>query len=226
MRKFLVVLDDSNECLNAVRYAAMRAASTGGAVQALGVIPADDIQHGFGVAEVMRTEARERIEAQFEVYAKWMRDRPRIEPELVVREGDPATELLAQIGADTVISFDRDGSGTAFAAATLVTLRNLDASTLTAENLDGFPTDGSTPEGAYIAGTAGFDRIEGTGGADTAAAAAAAPDTLTVLLLLLLLLLVGTLLLDPLSGPRVLTLTTVGLARMPVCGAWMVTFLA
>ncbi|ARJ68937.1 universal stress protein [Paracoccus contaminans] len=100
MRKFLVVLDDSNECLNAVRYAAMRAASTGGAVQALGVIPADDIQHGFGVAEVMRAEARERIEAQFEVYAKWMRDRPRIEPELVVREGDPATELLAQIGAD------------------------------------------------------------------------------------------------------------------------------
>ena len=89
MRKFLVVLDDSKECLNAIRYAALRAASTAGGVQVLSVIPAAEIQHGFGVAEVMRAEARDRIEAQFEVYAKWMRDRPGIEPELVVREGDP-----------------------------------------------------------------------------------------------------------------------------------------
>jgi hypothetical protein len=28
MRKFLVVLDDSRECLNAMRFAAMRAANT------------------------------------------------------------------------------------------------------------------------------------------------------------------------------------------------------
>ena len=97
MRKFLVVLDDSKECLNAIRYAALRAANTGGAVQVLAVIPASEIQHGFGVAEVMRAEARERIEQQFEVFAKWMRDRPGVEPELVVREGDPGAELLAQI---------------------------------------------------------------------------------------------------------------------------------
>ena len=112
MRKFLVVLDDSNECLNAVRYAAMRAASTGGVVQALAVIPADDIQHGFGVAAVMRAEARDRIEAQFEVYAKWMRDRPRIEPELVVREGDPVTEILGQVRDDPEIGVLVLGAGT------------------------------------------------------------------------------------------------------------------
>ena len=69
MRKFLVVLDDSKECLNAIRYAALRAANTGGAVQVLAVIPASEIQHGFGVADVMRAEARERIEQQFEVFA-------------------------------------------------------------------------------------------------------------------------------------------------------------
>ena len=40
MRKFLVVLDDSKECLNAIRYAALRAAATGGSVQVLAVIPA------------------------------------------------------------------------------------------------------------------------------------------------------------------------------------------
>lgn len=103
MRKFLVVLDDSRECLNAIRYAALRAASTGGGVQVLAVIPANTIQHGMGVADVMRAEAYERIEAHFEVFAKWMRDRPGVEPELVVREGEPGSELLAQIGDDPEI---------------------------------------------------------------------------------------------------------------------------
>ena len=103
MRKFLVLLDDSRECLNAMRFAAMRAANTGGAVVVLAVIPAEEIQHGLGVAEVMRAEAWERIEAHFEVFAKWMRDRPKVEPELVIREGDPAEELLAQIGEDPLI---------------------------------------------------------------------------------------------------------------------------
>ncbi|MGZ3215647.1 universal stress protein [Paracoccus sp. T5] len=100
MRKFLVLLDDSKECLNAMRFAAMRAARTQGGVVILSVIPANEIQHGFGVAEVMRAEARERIEAHFEVFAKWMRSRPGIEPDLVIREGDPAEELLAQIADD------------------------------------------------------------------------------------------------------------------------------
>lgn len=101
MRKFLVLLDDSRECLNAMRFAAMRAAkSQGAAVVILSVIPAEEIQHGFGVADVMRAEARERIEAHFEVFAKWMRSRPGVEPELVIREGDTAEELLAQITED------------------------------------------------------------------------------------------------------------------------------
>ena len=103
MRKFLVVLDDSRECLNAMRFAAMRAAHTGGAVVILSVIPAADIQHGFGVADVMRAEAHERIEAHFEVFAKWMRSRPKVEPELVIREGDPADELIAQLADDPEI---------------------------------------------------------------------------------------------------------------------------
>ena len=43
MRKFLVVLDDSKECLNAMRFAAMRAEHTGGEVEILSVIPPDDL---------------------------------------------------------------------------------------------------------------------------------------------------------------------------------------
>ena len=75
MRKFLVVLDDSKECLNAMRFAAMRAAKTGGGVEVLSIIPPEEFNHWIGVGDLMRAEAKERIEVHFEVFAKWMRDR-------------------------------------------------------------------------------------------------------------------------------------------------------
>jgi len=100
MRKFLVVLDDTRECLNAMRFAALRAARTGGGVQILSIIPPEEFQHWMGVADLMRAEARERIEAHFEVFAKWMRDKQGINPELVIREGDPVNEILAQVRED------------------------------------------------------------------------------------------------------------------------------
>jgi nucleotide-binding universal stress UspA family protein len=103
MRKFLVVLDDSRECLNAMRFAAMRAAKTRGGVEILAVIPPDEFNHWIGVGEVMREEARERIHAHFEVFAKWMRDKQNIDPELVIREGEPVPEILAQVKEDPEI---------------------------------------------------------------------------------------------------------------------------
>jgi nucleotide-binding universal stress UspA family protein len=103
MRKFLVVLDDSRECLNAMRYAAMRAARSGGAVEILSIIPPEEFQHWIGVGDIMRAESRERIEVHFEVFAKWMRDRQGIDPNLVIREGDLVPELMAQIREDPEI---------------------------------------------------------------------------------------------------------------------------
>ena len=84
MRKFLVVLDDSRECLNAMRFAAMRAAHTQAGVEVLAVIPPDEFNHWIGVGDIMREEAKERIHAHFEVFAKWMRDRQGVDPELVI----------------------------------------------------------------------------------------------------------------------------------------------
>ncbi|REC56816.1 universal stress protein [Rhodosalinus sediminis] len=103
MRKFLVVLDDSRECLNAMRFAAMRAARSGGGVSVLAVIPPDEFQHWIGVGEVMREESRERIHAHYEVFAKWMRDRQKVEPELVIREGEVVPEILAQLKEDAEV---------------------------------------------------------------------------------------------------------------------------
>ena len=112
MRKFLVVLDDSRECLNAMRFAALRAAHTGGGVQILSIIRPEEFQHWIGVADLMRAEARERIEAHFQVFAKWMRDKQGVNPELVIREGDPATEILAQVREDPEIGVLVLGAGT------------------------------------------------------------------------------------------------------------------
>lgn len=112
MRKFLVILDDSRECLNAMRFAAMRAANTGGGVEILSIIPPDEFNHWIGVGEVMREEARERIEVHFEVFAKWMRDKQGIDPELVIREGQPVDEIMAQVREDTEIGILVLGAGT------------------------------------------------------------------------------------------------------------------
>ncbi len=112
MRKFMVVLDDSRECLNAMRFAAMRAAHTGGGVTILSVIPPEEFNHWIGVGEIMRQEARERIEVHFEIYAKWMRDKQDLSPELVIREGEPVPEIMAQINEDPEIGVLVLGAGT------------------------------------------------------------------------------------------------------------------
>jgi nucleotide-binding universal stress UspA family protein len=112
MRKFMVVLDDSRECLNAMRFAALRAANTGAGVTILSVVRPEEYQHWIGVADLMRAEARERIEAHFEVFAKWMRDKHGVHPELVIREGDPVNEILAQIREDAEIGVLVLGAGT------------------------------------------------------------------------------------------------------------------
>ena len=112
MRKFLLILDDSQECLNAMRFAAMRAARTGGGVEVLAVIPPEEFNHWIGVSDIMRSEARERIEVHFEVFAKWMRDRQGVDPELVIREGEPVPEILAQVKEDPDIGVLVLGAGT------------------------------------------------------------------------------------------------------------------
>ena len=111
MRKFLVVLDDSKECLNAIRFAAMRAAKSGGGVEVLSIIPPEEFNHWIGVGDIMREETRDRINAHFEVFANWMRDRQGIDAELVIREGEPVPEILKQIRDDPEIGVLVLGAG-------------------------------------------------------------------------------------------------------------------
>ena len=81
MRKFLIILDDTPEMLNAMRYAAIRASKTGGGVEMLAVISPAEFQHFMGVADVMRAEAREKIEAHFQLFKDRMEKREGITPD-------------------------------------------------------------------------------------------------------------------------------------------------
>ena len=56
-RKFLVVVDQTPECQNALRYAARRAAKTGSGVMLLYVAERPEFQQFAGIEQVMREEA-------------------------------------------------------------------------------------------------------------------------------------------------------------------------
>lgn len=104
VRKFLIILDDTPEMLNAMRYAAIRAAKTGGALEILAIISSEDFQTFMGVADVMRAEAREKIEAHFEVFKDRLERREGVTPTLAIREGDKVEAVLQHIASDPEIA--------------------------------------------------------------------------------------------------------------------------
>lgn len=118
MRKFMVVVDATPECSNAIRFATRRAESTGGGVVMLYVIPPDDFQHWMGVAKVMREEAREKAEERLAELADEISELSSVVPEFVIREGKAVEEILSLIEEDTEIGVlvlgagdDPDGPG-------------------------------------------------------------------------------------------------------------------
>lgn len=96
----MIVVDETPECMNAMRFAARRAQKTGGGVSMLYVIEPEEVQHWMGVAEVMRAEAREKAEARLVQLADEMRELVGVTPEFSIREGKKTEEVLAAIEAD------------------------------------------------------------------------------------------------------------------------------
>jgi Universal stress protein family len=111
LRKFLIILDDTPEMLNAMRYAAIRASKTGGAVEMLAVISPEEFQHFMGVADVMRAEAHEKIEAHFQVFKDRMEKREGITPTLTIREGDKVDAILDHLKSNPDIGVLVVGAG-------------------------------------------------------------------------------------------------------------------
>lgn len=63
MRIYLVIIDDTEEALVALRYASRRAAGTGGTVHLLSIVPPQDFNAFAGVQATIEEEARARAEA-------------------------------------------------------------------------------------------------------------------------------------------------------------------
>lgn len=111
MRKFLIVVDETPECMNAMRFAARRAQKTGGGVSMLYVIEPEEFQHWVGVAEVMRAEAREKAEERLTQLAEEMRALCGVTPEFAIREGKKAESVLNAIEEDPDIGVLVLGAG-------------------------------------------------------------------------------------------------------------------
>jgi len=99
MRTYLAVIDDTEEAEIALRFAARRAAKTGGTVLVLALIePAEFVAWG-GVQATMEDEARQRAEGLVASVSGSLFDEAGIRPSILVRQGDPVQivrELLSE----------------------------------------------------------------------------------------------------------------------------------
>jgi nucleotide-binding universal stress UspA family protein len=103
-RKYLVVIDDTEECDRAVYWAAKRAGRTKSQIVMLRVIePGDRNQQWLGVADLMKAEAQEAANAALDKFAARTKKIARITPDRVIREGHTAEEILKLIDEDADI---------------------------------------------------------------------------------------------------------------------------
>ena len=99
MRAYLVVMDGTGEARAALRYAARRAARTGGAIEILALVPPQEFVQWGGVQAAMEEEARLRAEAMVLQAAGAITEEAGIKPSILVREGEGVkviTDLLAE----------------------------------------------------------------------------------------------------------------------------------
>jgi nucleotide-binding universal stress UspA family protein len=97
MRSYLVVMDETQEALAALRFAARRAARSGGGVEILAIIPQAEFVQWSAVQAAMDEEARLRAEAMLVQATGAITEEAGIKPSITVKQGDPVkavTELL------------------------------------------------------------------------------------------------------------------------------------
>ena len=103
-RVFLVVVDESPELRNALRYACRRAKRTGGRVAMLYVMEPPEGQTWGAVVDLMREEARQEAEAVVARYADVAVSLTGQPPAIHIREGKSRDELIKLMNEDKSIS--------------------------------------------------------------------------------------------------------------------------
>lgn len=100
-RKFLVVIDETEECERALTFAAWRVKRTGGTVVLMTVIPTPEFI-GLGVEDVLRAEAVEDAERNLDARLARVREIGDVRAESVIREGNGPEQI------EDVIVRDKD----------------------------------------------------------------------------------------------------------------------
>ncbi|MCB8819260.1 universal stress protein [Microvirga rosea] len=103
--KFMVVVDATAECARAVHFAARRTARTGASMIMLAVVDPPDNFEWIGVGEAMIEEAQDEARKLLEEAAGEARSAAGVEPELAIRVGPRADEIIRLIHEDEDISF-------------------------------------------------------------------------------------------------------------------------
>ncbi len=103
MRTYLVVIDDSPEAALALRFAARRAARTGGGVIILAIIPPQDFVAFGGVQATIEAEAREHAEELVATAADAVAQEG-VTPQNLIKSGKPAEVVREVIGASDEIA--------------------------------------------------------------------------------------------------------------------------
>ncbi len=101
IRKYLVVIDDTEECDRAVFWAAKRVAHTKAAIVMLREIePGERNQQWLGIADIMHAEAMEAANKALDKYAAAAKKLTHLAPDRVIREGVTAEEIVKLIDED------------------------------------------------------------------------------------------------------------------------------
>ena len=103
-RKYLVIIDDTEECDRAVYWAATRAARTKSQIVMLRVLETvERNQQWLGVADIMKAEAQEEANAVLDRFAEQIKKIAHAMPDRVIREGNTSDEIVKLIDEDVDI---------------------------------------------------------------------------------------------------------------------------
>ena len=104
MRVYLVIMDETEEALVALRFAARRAAKTDGAVHIIAHVPQQDFNAFGGIQATIEAEAREHAEELVAAAADAIAQEANVTPQIMVKSGKPAEIVRDVIGANDEIA--------------------------------------------------------------------------------------------------------------------------
>ena len=104
MRTYLVVIDDSPEASLALRFAARRAARTGGGIEILAIIPPQDFVAFGGVQATIEAEAREHAEQLIAAAVDAVQQEAGIAAQTLIKSGKPVEVVREAIGENLEVA--------------------------------------------------------------------------------------------------------------------------